>query len=65
MGRVLFSIWLVLTIMWTAFCVFALGHESRADAMAITLEAALIPAGALLVIGLIFFWAFKGFSSND
>ena len=65
MGNGLFRIWLVLTIIWTAFCFFAASYDSRPEAMTIASEVAFVPAGLVLIVGVMLRWAFKGFSRHN
>lgn len=65
MGRGLFRIWLVLTIVWAAFVFFASSDDSRPEAMTIVLKAAFVPPAIVLLIGLMLLWAFKGFSRRN
>jgi hypothetical protein len=60
-ARGLFRLWLVLTIIWAAFVIFAGGYYRRPEAFTIALEAIFIPSGIVLVIGLMLGWALKGF----
>src|SRR5882762_7279543 len=48
MGRGLFRIWLVLTIIWAAFVIFASSYETRPEAVTIALEAIFVPSGIIL-----------------
>jgi hypothetical protein len=65
MGRGLFRIWLVLTIIWVAFVMFASSYETRPEAVTIALEAIFVPSGVILAIGLMLRWALKGFSRHN
>jgi hypothetical protein len=65
MGRGLFRIWLVLTIIWAAFVIFASGYSAQPEAATIALEAIFVPSGVILVIGLMLRWALRGFSRHS
>jgi hypothetical protein len=60
MGRGLFRIWLVLTIILAAFIFFASSDDKRPEAMTIALQAAFVPSAIVLLIGLMLLWALKG-----
>jgi len=61
MARGLFRLWLVATVIWTALCLLMASYDRRPDAITIALEASLVPAAAVFVIGLMLSWAMKGF----
>jgi hypothetical protein len=61
MGRGLFRLWMVATILWAVFLLFVSAYDSRPNALEIYFEAALVPPAVILIIGLMLRWAFKGF----
>jgi len=65
MGRGFLRLWIVLTLIWGAFIVFAIGYDTRPDAVAIAAEAIFIPSIIVLVTGLLLGWALKGFSHRN
>jgi hypothetical protein len=65
MGRGLFRMWFVLTIIWAAFVIFVSSYETRPEAVTIALEAIFVPSSVILVIGLMLRWALKGFSRQN
>ncbi len=60
MGRGLFRIWLVLTIIWAAFVMFVSSGDTRPrpEVVTMALEAIFVPSGVILIIGLMLRWAF-------
>jgi hypothetical protein len=65
MGRGFFRLWIVLTLVWGAFIIFAFGYDTRPDAFAIAAKAILIPSIIVLAIGFLLRWALRGFSHRS
>ena len=64
MGRGLFRLWLILTILWAGFVILATRGRG-AEGIELAVEGILVPSGFLLIVGLMLRWALKGFSSRN
>lgn len=59
MGHILFRLWVVATVIWTALCLWAAMFD-RLDRVLVYLQAAFVPAALVLLLGLALRWAFTG-----
>jgi len=65
MWRVLFRLWAIGAAISIGLLLLISSSDSRPNALSIYLEAALVPAGAVLVLGIALRWAFGGFQRNN
>ncbi len=61
MKRVLFRLWLVLSVCWIGFAYFASSYDNRPEAAEIATKVALIPPLGVFALGTALVWAFGGF----
>jgi hypothetical protein len=58
MRRVLFRLWLVVSVLWVALIYFVSANDSRPDALTIAAKVAFVPPAIIFVVGAMLVWAF-------
>jgi hypothetical protein len=64
MRRILFHLWLVVTVLW-ACIIFFLADDTRLYANVIAAQVAFVPPAIIFAIGIMLVWAFEGFSHQE
>ena len=62
MRRILFRLWLVVTVLWGCLVFFLASYDTRPDANVIAAKVVFVPAGIIFVVGVMLIRAFGGFS---
>lgn len=61
MGKGLFRLWLLLTVLWMGLILLVSVGDTQSDVMEVELQMALIPPAALLIVSLMLASMFAGF----